>query len=274
MTRLEEIDVLVEGLDKKAKEAWEPLNAKCKEINEHVENRVKLAVGALTSEAQVKFNMNSWGEGSGSVELVDAEGNRHFGSGFDMYFSKHYDDKQYHFSVNCGTTGSFTKESTIEITRYKMLVAVINIMSEIETYLISVQEELKPLNTAYYDIDCAREKLEREKRDIIEAQKRTASDESVEVGKYYINKNHNAWKRSANKIFKGYKAAKVVEIQNKRVLLEVGYVSEWNPATKAYDNNYKEFVSQDTYLMNKEDFYKGVYYGSIVETAFNGDRQY
>lgn len=274
MTRLEEIDVLAADLDKKATEAWEPLNAKCKEINEQVESRVKLAVGALTSDLQVKFNMNSWGEGSGSVELVDAEGNRQFGSGFDMYFSKHYDDKQYHFSVNCGTTGSFTKESATEVIKYKMLVAVINIMAELETYLISVQEELKPLNTAYYDIDNAREKLEREKRDLIEAQKRAASDESVEVGKYYINKNYNAWVRGRNKIFKGYKAAKVVEIQNKRVLLEVGYVSDWNPATKQCDHDYKEFVSQDTYLMNKEDFYQGIYYGNILETAFNGDRQY
>lgn len=275
MTRLEELDILIEAQNKVIEAAWNPLKDMMESINTEFNAKVDLALQAIDPTAKSCFHLSDLLEGSGSVEQLDEEGNRIFAGGFDVYFSSHYtDDREYHLSFNVGTCGSFTKEDKVQYNRYRILSEALDHAAEWEAYLISAVEKMRPLKTAFWNAENVRDKLEREKRDIIETQKREASDATIVIGKYYVNKHYNAWKRTDNKIFKGYKVAKVKEIQNKRVLLEVGYSSEWNPETKQYDSNYKEFVSQDTYLMNKEDFYQGVYYGSIVETAFNGERQY
>lgn len=275
MTRLEELDTLIEAQNKVIEEAWAPLKAMMDDINKEFNAKVDLVLQAIDPTAKSYFHLSDLLEGSGSVEQLDAEGKRIFAGGFDMYFSSHYsDDRAYHLSFNVGTCGSFTKEDKVQYNRYRVLSEALDHAAEWEAYLISAIEKMRPLKTAFWNAENVRDKLEREKKSIIEDQKRAASDASIVIGKYYVNKNYNNWKCTDNKIFKGYRAAKLKEIQNKRVLLEVGYVSEWNPTTKQYDSDYKEFVSQDTYFKNKEDFYTGVYYGSIVETVFDGDRQY
>lgn len=275
MTRLEELDILIEAQNKATEAAWAPFKALIDSINTEFNAKVDSALQVIDPTAKSYFHLSDLLEGGGSVDQLDAAGNRIFAGGFSMYFSSYYSDNHaYHLSFNVGTCGSFTKEDKVQYNRYRILSEALDHAAEWEDYLISAIEKMRPLKTAFWNAENVRDKLEREKRTIIEDQKRAASDASIVIGKCYVNKCYNAWNHAENKIFKGCKAAKLMEIQNKRVLLEVGHISEWNPTTKQYDSNYKEFVSQDTYLMNKEDFYRGVYQGSIVETACIGDCQY
>ena len=252
MTRLEELDILIEAQNKKVEEAWAPLSALLKDINKEFNAKVDLALQVIDPTAKSCFHMSDLLEASGSVEQLDEKGGRIFAGGFDMYFSTHYsDDRSYHLSFNVGTCGSFTKEDKVQYNRYMLLGTALEHAAEWEAWLISAVEKVKPLKEVFWQEENTRDKLECEKESIEDDQKKAAILATIKIGNVYKNKNYTWYKKS--KDFKGYSTCKLVEFTNKLAKLAVGSTDT--------DGNFMEY---DTYQMKKEDFENAIYWGRYV----------
>ena len=261
MERLQELEVLIAEQEKRVIEAWNPIEAKCQEVNKTFIAMVDLAIQAVTPNAKCTFSINEFGEGSGSCDILDNKGDRIFGAGFDLYFNHSYSSSEYHLTANVGTCGSFDKTSLDQINKYKMVVAVLENMENLENYLISQVDEFKPLRQVYYNADTELDKLKYEEEDIIKKANLAKAEAGLQVGNIYdVCCGHYR-----HTDFKGYSFAIIKEIQDKRILFRVGQFY-----LNADDTGY-DFSEYDTYYYSKEAFCSRVLDGSVKHCVDTND---
>ena len=259
MERLQELEVLIAEQEKKADEAWKPIEAKCQEVNKTFMATVDLAIQAVVPSAKCTFHMDELAGGAGKCTLLDSNGKDIFGAGIDLYFSLDYGklsdsySRSYSLKVNVGSSGPFGKATPDQINKYKMLIVVLENLDNLESYLINQIEELKPLRQTYFDVCNELDKLKYEKEDLINKANLAKAEASLQVGNIYDVYCGNYW----HKDFKGKSFAIIKEIQNKRILFRVGSFYQ-----KADGTGY-EFSEYDTYYYNKEDFCSRLFAGGI-----------
>lgn len=141
--------------------------------------------------------------------------------GSDMYFT--YESFKQSLETNYGTCGTYSKKDEYQVKRVKTLAYVWDHISDIEAELNKYVAEITPVVLDNYDkirdIDNKILSIERE----INAQKKTAIAESIQVGKVVFY-NESVSLRSSQRYFSG--RCEVVKVTPKFVTLRDNYDRE------------------------------------------------
>ena len=264
MTRLEELEELIS----KQELVVNDKRIASKAVADTYAEKIKKTIEALLNViAPINCYVSTSGFSvSGRVDLKLDDHYDSYGSGFEFYYdtpSFCKDKGKYCLTVNIGTCGSFGIDNEVQFAKYKVFTQFLDNFKEIEETFADGFDTIKEATSLYYIELDKLDTLTHEKRELerqIESQKIL---ELIKPDNLYINTQYLWYSKNASG-FKGYKYVKLISLTEKSANLEVGYI---NPK-----GHYNEgWNSQDTYRMNKQDFFDAVLYGKLKETTLEAE---